>query len=85
MSNKDRGGSNKYKRIEVIFEFLVFGIVIGIIEDVLAVKLTTGEPITWEIIGIIILIAIPFAILGEIVADHVDFVDLAQKFFRRKD
>lgn len=71
--------TGKAKRYEVMFEFLLFGIVIGVTEDLLAVHLTTGETITWSMIGIIILLAIPFAILGELVADHVDFV----KVYRR--
>ena len=74
--------SKRAHRLEVLFEFLVFGIVIGIIEDVLAVKITTGEPITLKIVGIVILIAIPFAIIGELVVDHVDFIELAKRVRR---
>lgn len=70
------------RRLEVAFEFLVFGIVIGIIEDIVAVKITTGEPITWKIVGIIVLIAIPFAIIGEIIADNLDFSRLFKRFDR---
>lgn len=76
------------KRIEVLLEFLIFGIVIGITEDILAVKMTTGEPITLKIIGIVILIAIPFAIIGELFADNVDFTSSIERvlswFERRK-
>lgn len=55
-----------------MFEFLIFGILIGITEDIIAIKLTTGASITLKMIGIIILIAIPFAIIGEMVADRVN-------------
>lgn len=72
------------KKVEVMFEFFIFGLIIGIIEDLLAIKLVTGEPITLKAIGIIILIAIPFAILGEIVADRIDFVKIYNNFFKRK-
>lgn len=72
------------KRVEVFFEFLFFGIIIGIAEDLLAIKLATNSPITLRVIVIIILIAIPFAILGEIVADSVDFVKLFRRIFRKK-
>ncbi|MFW5888220.1 MAG: hypothetical protein ACOCVY_00705 [Patescibacteria group bacterium] len=61
----------KLKRLEVMLEFLIFGIVLGVIEDAIAVKLISGEPITWSVIGIIILITIPFAVLGELVVDNV--------------
>lgn len=54
-----------------MLEFLIFGIVLGVIEDAIAVKLISGEPITWSVIGIIILITIPFAVLGELVVDNV--------------
>lgn len=72
------------KKYEVMFEFLLFGIVIGVTEDLLAVKVTTGETITWSMVGIIILIAIPFAIIGELVADHVDFVKLYERLTGKK-
>lgn len=73
----------KAHKIEVFFEFLVFGIVIGIAEDVIAVKLTTGEAITSKMIGIIVLIAIPFAVIGELIADRIDFVGLYRKIFKK--
>ncbi|MDZ7726053.1 MAG: hypothetical protein U5L75_00530 [Candidatus Campbellbacteria bacterium] len=71
------------KRIEVALEFLVFGIVIGIVEDLIAVKLTTGESITWNMVGIIVLIAIPFAILGEIIADNIDMEKYIKRFMNK--
>jgi len=67
------------KKIEVIFEFLVFGIIIGIAEDIIAVTVVSGEPITWRVIGIIVVIAIPFAVLGEIIADNIDFISVFKK------
>lgn len=73
--------SKKAKRIEVMLEFLIFGIVIGVVEDILAVFITTGEPITFRIVGLVIMIAIPFAIIGEIFADNVDFSRIIQKYF----
>jgi len=71
------------KKLEVAFEFLIFGIIIGIIEDLVAVKLTTGAVITLKTIGIIVLIAIPFAIIGEVLADNIDFVKLYRKVFKK--
>jgi len=71
-------------KIEVIFEFLIFGILIGITEDLLAIKLATKEPITLRVIGIIILIAIPFAIIGELVFDRIDFCKIWRKIFKKK-
>jgi len=73
------------RRVEVMFEFLMFGILIGIAEDLLAIKLATGEPITWRIVGIIIIIAIPFAVLGEIVADRVNFLKIYKRVFKKTE
>lgn len=69
-----RWTKEKLNRIEVFFEFLIFGVIIGIVEDVIAVKLTTGHPITWKVVGIIFFVTIPFAIVGELIVDRVDFV-----------
>jgi len=73
-----------YKKLEVFLEFLIFGIIIGVIEDLIAVTVATGEPITWKIIGIIVIIAISFAYLGEVVADQVDFTKYLEKWFSKK-
>lgn len=70
----------KTKKIEVIIEFLIFGIVVGVIEDLIAVSLIGGERITFKIIGLVILLSIPFAILGEIFADRVDFTKVINKW-----
>jgi len=74
----------KWKKIEVIFEFLIFGIVIGITEDLIAIKFATGEPITLKIIGIVVLVAIPFAIVGEVIFDKIDFSKIFKRIFERK-
>ncbi len=71
------------KKLEVMFEFLVFGVVVGIIEDLLAVFFTTGQTITWTTFGIVVLIAVPFAVIGELFADNVDFIKIYKKIFNR--
>jgi len=70
-----------WKKWEVIFEFLIFGILIGITEDLIAIKFATGEEITFKIIGIVILIAIPFAVLGEVIFDRIDFAKILKRIF----
>ena len=75
---------NKWRKIEVGFELLVFGIVIGVVEDIIAIKLATGEAITWKVFSIVVLIAIPFAILGEVIFDRIDFASMFQKIFSKK-
>lgn len=67
------------ERLEVFLEFLIFGVVMGITEDLIAVKLATGEVITWEIIGIVTIVAIPFAAIGELIVDRVDLLSIKKK------
>ncbi|MFB6089333.1 MAG: hypothetical protein ABEK36_06145 [Candidatus Aenigmatarchaeota archaeon] len=63
----------KRKHMNRIAEFLLIGILMGVMEDLLAVKLTTGADLDFRIIGIVILISLPFAILSELVVDKEDF------------
>ncbi len=68
-----------YERMEVTFELIVFGIIVGVIEDVIAIAVTTGHPITPGVLITVVLIAVPFAVLGEAIFDRIDFAS----FFRR--
>lgn len=69
------------KKIELIFELLIFGIIIGITEDLIAIKLATDAEINLRVILIVVLVAIPFAILGELVIDRIDFIKIFQRIF----
>jgi hypothetical protein len=61
------------ERAQRTLEFLVIGLVMGVTEDLLAVWLSTGEPITWSVLGMVIVVALPFAFLSEYVVDHPKF------------
>lgn len=76
---------DKWKKAEVILELLIFGIIIGVLEDLIAIKLTTGEMITWRVVGIVLLVAIPFAFVGEVVFDNIDFAKILKKWFGKED
>ena len=80
MENKNKKEVN-WKKWEIIFEFLIFGILIGITEDLIVIKFAAGEEITLKIIGIVILIAIPFAVLGEVIFDRIDFAKILKRIF----
>lgn len=71
------------KRLEVFAEFLIFGVIVGIVEDLIAVKFATGEAITWKIVGIIVLVTLPFAIIGELIIDNINFVEKLHRYFQR--
>jgi len=70
--SKYKLGNMEYGRIERFTEFLVIGVLLGTVEDVLAVWLVTGEQITLQTVGIIVGVAIPFAAFSELVVDHPD-------------
>ena len=85
MENDSKSNKTKWKRLEVFLEFLIFGIIIGVTEDLIAVEVVADVPITWHVIGIIVLIAIPFALLGEVLVDRIDFVEIFKRISRRTD
>ncbi|AOV94399.1 hypothetical protein AQV86_00560 [Nanohaloarchaea archaeon SG9] len=59
--------------VERFLEFLTIGVLMGVIEDLIAVKLATGETIDLRMIGVVLLVAIPFAAFSELIVDHDDF------------
>lgn len=72
------------KHVERFLEFLVVGVVLGVTEDLLAVKFATGEEITPEIVLIVFAVALPFAAFSELFVDRQDFAPdwLLEKFSR---
>lgn len=56
-----------------ILEFFLVGLVMGIAEDLIAVKLATGANLDLRVIGIIALVALPFAIFSELVVDRKEW------------
>lgn len=69
----------KKKHLERFVEFLLVGVVMGVAEDLLAVKLSTGVMIDLRVLMIVTLVAIPFAAFSELIVDKEDF-----KFLNRK-
>lgn len=61
------------KKAELIVEFFVFGFLVGVFEDLLAIFVSTGEPITMKVFLIAAAVALPFAILSELVVDRMEF------------
>lgn len=56
--------------------------IMGMAEDIIAVYLSTGKRITFRVVWIIFLVALPFAIISEYVVDHPRFW---KTIFRMKD
>lgn len=57
-------------RMGRMLEFFIIGVVMGVVEDIIAVSVSTDASITWNLILIVTLVAIPFAIISELVVDH---------------
>jgi hypothetical protein len=64
------------KRYFRIIEFLVVGVAMGLVEDLIAVSLATDVTINWNVVGIVLLVAIPFAFISEVIVDHPRFWEL---------
>lgn len=73
------------RRLEVFLEFLIFGVIVGVIEDLIAIQFATEARITWSVFLIVFLVAIPFAFLGEVLIDRVDFIAILRKIFKIKN
>lgn len=67
------------KKLFFFLQFLILGIGLGIVEDLIAVYFATGEGISFRILGIITVVAIPFAAFGELVVDKLDLPFLNRK------
>ena len=72
-----------HKKTLRIIEFLIIGVFFGLIEDLIAVEAVSEVMITPRVILIILGIAIPFAIVSELVVDHPRFWELMR--LRRKE
>lgn len=71
-----------HHHIERVIEFFVIGVAAGVLEDLIAVKLATGATIDARVVGIVVLVSIPFAVLSELVVDREDFA-LFRRLARR--
>lgn len=72
----------KYKKIEVFMEFLMFGVILGVIEDLIAFYLSTGNQVTYTGVLIAVLIVIPFAFIGEVLIDRINYIKILTKYYR---
>ncbi len=60
------------KKLRVI-EFLIIGVLFGLIEDIIAVKAVSDAIINPRVILTILAVAIPFAIVSELIVDNPKF------------
>lgn len=63
----------KRQRLIRFLEFLVIGVAMGLLEDLLAVALATDASIDARVVLIVLIVALPFAVVSELVVDHPRF------------
>jgi len=75
------------RRVEIFLEFLLFGVVVGVVEDLIAIAFATDARITWHVIAIAFIVAVPFAFLGEVIVDRKHIIPVIKKnhFFTNGD
>jgi hypothetical protein len=74
------GPITKRRILTRLVEFFVIGLLMGLIEDLLAIHFATDAKITWEVVKIAFLVALPFAFISEILVDFGVF----RRVFRKK-
>lgn len=62
----------KIKKLRLL-EFLIIGVVMGIIEDLIAIAFATDAEINFTVFLVVFAVALPFAFISEIVVDHPSF------------
>ena len=65
-----------------ILEFLVIGVVFGVVEDLIAIRLASGAETFWDTVAVAFWVAVPFAVFSELVVDHPNFW---KRIFRLKE
>lgn len=64
-------------------EFFLVGLGLGVVEDLIAIFLVTGEPIDLRVFWIAFFVALPFAVFSELIVDHDKFKSLMKRWFRK--
>jgi hypothetical protein len=62
----------RMKFVKRFAEFFVIGLLFGVVEDLIAIRSVSDTLITWEVLGIVALVALPFAVISELLVDGKD-------------
>lgn len=66
-----------------LIEFFFVGLVMGVIEDILAIHFATSSEITFETLKVAAIVAFPFAIFSELIVDAAWVRERIAHLFRR--
>lgn len=64
-------------------EFFLVGLILGVLEDLIAISLATEKVIDFRVFLIAFFVALPFAVFSELIVDHNKFRALMKKWFKR--
>ena len=78
------GPKTKRQVLSHLIEFFIIGVIMGVAEDLLAIHFATNVRITWHVFKVAFLVALPFAIISEIVVDLKIFRKLIRNNHKRK-
>lgn len=73
----------KFFNFHRLLEFFLVGVVMGVAEDLIAISLATDKLIDFRVIVIAFFVALPFAIVSELVVDHNQFKEFMSRKFKR--
>lgn len=62
----------KAKYLKRFAEFFIIGLVFGMVEDLIAIGAVSDVIVTPRVLGVVFLVALPFAIVSELVVDGAD-------------
>lgn len=57
------------KYIKRIAEFFVVGVIFNLADNLLSIRVATDAPITPQIVGLVLILTIPFAVVSELLVD----------------
>lgn len=64
------------QNVERFLEFLLIGVGMGVLEDMIAIQFATDAVFTVEMILIVVVVAVPFAAFSELIVDNGEFLTL---------
>lgn len=73
------GPKTKRRVVVHLVEFFVVGLAMGISEDLLAIHFATDAKITWHVFKVAFIVALPFAVISELVVDFGLFKKILYK------
>lgn len=65
-----------------LLEFFIIGVLLGIVEDLIAIALATDTEINFKVVLIAFFVAFPFAVLSELVVDLKKFPKFLKKILK---